>query len=223
MKFFGFLLAGVLLAGSSASAQVVTSPSLLMPSTTNSVYAFDSSSITSQPISFRLPAEPAPAAKPQRNVVGVYQEFPFQAYVGYTFMRFYEAPHMIKSLNGFDTSLSYYFKSWIGADGEFFGAFGSQAGSSARLAFGAGGLRARWSAPRGLEVWAHGLAGRTHFVPQTAFGPQGAFAYEVGLGVDATGHRQRLAYRLQVDMVGSKFFDTYQLSPKASIGVVYKF
>jgi hypothetical protein len=225
MKFFGFLLAGILLAGSSASAQSVTSPTLLTSSsTTDPIYAVDSPA--PQPVSFRLPAEPAPAAKPQANVVGVYQEFPFQVYVGYTFMRFYEAPHNIRSLNGFDSSLTYYFSKWnshIGADGEFFGGFGSQGIYSARLAFGAGGLRARWAAPLGLELWAHGLAGRTHFVPQTAYGPQGAFAYEVGVGVDATGHRQRLAYRLELDMVGSKFFGTYQLSPKASIGVVYKF
>lgn len=222
MKFFGFLLAGILLAGSSASAQAVTSPTLLMSSpTTNPVFAVDSPG--PEPVSFRFPATPAPAAKPQANVVGVYQEFPFQVYLGYTFMRFYEAPHTIRSLNGFDSSLTYYFKSNLGADGEFFGGFGSQGIYNARLAFGAGGLRARWAVPLGLELWAHGLAGRAHFVPQTAFGPQGAFAYEVGLGVDATGHRQRLAYRLELDMVGSKFFETYQLSPKASIGVVYKF
>lgn len=225
MRFFGFLLAGVLLTGSSASAQGVTSHSLLVPSSTNNpIYASDSSSAASQPVSFRLPAVPAPAAKPQGGVVGVYEHLSFQAYVGYTFMRFYEAPHLIRSLNGFDSSLTYYFhSSWLAADGDFFGAFGSQSGSTARLALGAGGLRARWSAPRGLEFWAHGLAGRAHFVPQTAFGPQGAFAYDVGIGVDATGHRQRLAYRLQLDMVGSKFFGTYQLSPKASLGVVYKF
>ena len=222
MKFFGFLLAGVLLAGSSATAQSVTSSSLLMSSTTNPIYALDSSS--PQPVSFHMPASaPLPAPRPQNGPIGVYEQLPFQAYLGYTFMRFYEAPHMIKTLNGFDSSVSYYFTNRFGADGELFGAFGSQGGSAARLAFGGGGLRARWAVPRGLELWAHGLAGRTHFVPQTAFGPQGAFAYEIGIGVDATGHRQRLAYRLQVDMVGSKFFGTYQLSPKASIGIVYKF
>ena len=220
MKFFGFLLAGVLLAGSSATAQSVTSPSLLMSSTTNPIYA-DSSS--PQPVSFRMPSAALPAAKPQNRPIEVYEHYNFQGYLGYTFTRFYEAPHMIKSLNGFDSSVSYYLKPWIGADGSLFVGFGNQAGSAARLAFGGGGLRARWAAPRGLELWAHGLAGRTHYVPQTAFGPQGAFGYEVGLGVDATGHRQRIAYRLELDMLGSKFFGTYQLSPKASIGIVYKF
>ncbi len=139
-------------------------------------------------------------------------------------MRFYEVPHQIFSLNGFDTSITYYPESgWLGGDGEFLGGFGHQAGVGSKFAFAAGGLRARWALPRGLEVWTHGLAGRAHYVPQTAYGKQGAFAYEVGVGVDATGNRQRIAYRLQLDMVGTKFFSTYQLSPKASIGIVFKF
>lgn len=221
MRFFGFLLAGVLLAGSSAAAQVNSSPSLLNSTTTTNL-AVDTSSATAQPVSFLLPAKAAP--RPQVPVIGVYEHYSFQAYAGYTFMRFYEVPHQIYSLNGFDTSISYYPGSgWIGADGEFLGAFGHQAGVTSKLALAAGGVRARWAAPRGLEVWTHGLAGRAHYVPQTAFGPQGAFAYEVGLGVDASGNRQRIAYRLELDMVGTKFFHTYQLSPKASIGVVFKF
>lgn len=221
MRFFGFLLAGVLLAGSSAAAQVNSSPSLLT-STTTTTLADNSSSAASQPVSFRLPSRPAP--EPQVPVIGVYEHFNFQAYVGYTFMRFYEVPHHIYSLNGFDSAITYYPGSGrLGADGEFLGAFGSQASVTSKLAFAGGGLRARWAAPRGLELWAHGLAGRSHYTPQTAYGPQGAFAYEVGVGVDATGNRQRIAYRLELDMLGTKFFNTYQLSPKASIGIVFKF
>ncbi|MGH9572428.1 MAG: hypothetical protein ACRD40_02705 [Candidatus Acidiferrales bacterium] len=221
MRFFGFLLAGVLLAGSSAVAQVSSSPSLLNSTTTTNL-AVNTSSATAQPVSFRLSAKPAP--EPQVPVIGVYERYSFQAYVGYTFLRFYEVPHHIYSLNGFDTSISYYPGAGrIGADGEFLGAFGHQDGFKSKLPLALGGVRARWAAPRGLELWAHGLAGRAHYVPQTAFGPQGAFAYEVGIGVDASGSRQRIAYRLEVDMVGTKFFHTYQLSPKASIGVVFKF
>jgi hypothetical protein len=222
MRFFGFLLAGMLLAGSSATAQVVSSPSLLTNSTTTTTLAVNSPSEASQPASFRLPSKPAP--EPQVPVIGVYERYSFQAYVGYTFMRFYEVPHQIHSMNGFDTSIAFYPGSGrIGGDGEFLGAFGSQASVTSKLALAVGGVRARWAVPRGLELWAHGLAGRAHYVPQTAYGPQGAFAYEVGLGVDASGNRQRIAYRLELDMVGTKFFGTYQLSPKASIGVVFKF
>lgn len=222
MKFLGFLLAGVLLAGSTAIAQDRPSSSVLTPSNTTTTLALNSSSSDSQPISFRLPTRAA--AEPQRLPIGVYEQYSYQVYIGYTFMRFYEVPHHIYTLNGFDSSLSYYYHSGrIGVDGSLVGAFGSQSGYAAKFAFAGGGVRARWAIPRGLELWTHGLAGRSHYLPQTAYGPQGAFAYEVGVGVDATGHRQRLAYRLELDMMGTKFFGTYQLSPRASIGVVWKF
>jgi hypothetical protein len=193
-----------------------------VPSTSAATFASNS---TSKPVpSYALPSEPIPAAKPQGGVIGVYENYSFQAYVGYTFLRFYEAPGMIQSRNGFDSSLVYYFHSGtFGADGSLLSAFGSQFGESSRFVFAGGGPRARWSLPRGLEVFGHGLVGGSHYTPQTAFGSQGAFAYEVGGGIDATAHRQRLAYRFELDMIGTHYFNTQQLSPKASIGIVWKF
>ncbi|HTZ72718.1 MAG TPA: hypothetical protein VMB47_02260 [Candidatus Aquilonibacter sp.] len=220
MKFLGFLLAGILLAGSSASAQTA-SPSLLAPTT--AAFSLTSTS-ASAPEPYALPAAPVPAPKPQRGVIGVYEQYDFQVYVGYTFLRFYMAPHQIQSRNGFDSSISYFYNAgWFGADGELLGAFGSQGPYTSRFAFAGAGPRFRWSAPRGLELWAHGLVGVSHYVPQTSYGSQQAFAYETGIGIDATGHRQRLAYRLELDMIGSHYFSTYQLSPKASVGIVWKF
>jgi hypothetical protein len=81
----------------------------------------------------------------------------------------------------------------------------------------------RWSAPRGLELWAHGLVGASHYTPQTAYGNQGAFAYEVGGGLDVTGHHRRFAYRFEANMIGTKYFNTYQVSPMGAAGVVFKF
>ncbi len=222
MKFLGFLLAGILLVGSSASAQTA-SPSLLAP-TTAAFSLTTTSAPAPEPYAFSLPAAPAPAPKPQRGVIGVYEQYSFQVYLGYTFVRFYLAPHEIQSRNGFDSSLSYFYKAgWFGGDAELLGAFGSQGPYTSRFAFAGVGPRARWSAPRGLEFWAHGLVGVSHYVPQTPYGNQQSFAYETGIGVDATAHHQRLAYRLEVDMIGSTYFNTYQLSPKASVGVVWKF
>jgi hypothetical protein len=227
MRLFGFLLTGALLAAASTSAQV-TSPSLLMPSAATSVLATapapDSASV-SAPAPYSLPAEPAaPAPKPQRGVIGVYENYDFQAYVGYTFLRFYEAPGHIQSRNGFDSSIAYYYHAGIfGAEGSLVGGFGSQAGYRSRFLFAGGGPRVRWSAPRDVEIFAHGLVGGSHYTPQTAYGNQGAFAYEVGLGVDANAHHQRLAYQIELDMIGSHYFGTQQLSPKGSIGIVWKF
>ncbi|HYL46224.1 MAG TPA: hypothetical protein VEU52_04300, partial [Candidatus Limnocylindrales bacterium] len=88
---------------------------------------------------------------------------------------------------------------------------------------GGGGPRFRWSLPRGLELWGHGLVGYSHFAPQTPFGGQNAFAFEVGAGVDINVRHQKWALRFAGDMIGSHYFGTEQYSPKASAGVVYKF
>jgi hypothetical protein len=228
MRLFGFLLAGALLAASSTSAQV-SSPTLLMPSAATATLATTapapSSASDSASAPYLLPPEPAaPAPKPQGGVIGVYENYDFQAYVGYTFLRFYEAPGHIQSRSGFDSSVIYYYHAgFVGLDGSLVGGFGSQFGERSRFLFAGGGPRFRWSAPRNLEVFGHALVGGSHYTPQTAYGSQGAFAYEVGLGVDANAHHQRLAYQLEVDMIGSEYFNTQQLSPKASIGLVWKF
>lgn len=167
-------------------------------------------------------ASTAEPATPQ-VVTGVFENYSWQVAGGYTFIRFYELPAITQDLNGFNFSLVYYFKDWIGADGEFVAAFGSQSGFAAHYLFGGGGPRFRWSAPRGLEVWGHGLLGHTHFTPQTADGPQGAFAYELGGGIDINAHHHRWAYRFEGDVIGSHYFGTYQFSPKVSAGIVYKF
>jgi hypothetical protein len=166
-----------------------------------------------------------PAAQ-QPTVYGVFQTFNWQLYAGYAFFRFYEVPQITQTMNGLELGLVYYpGGKWIGADGEFVGVFGSQPGvcCTSKFVLGMGGPRFRWSAPRALELWAHGLVGGTHFLPQTPFGSQSAFAYEVGGGVDINAHHRRLAYRLEADMVGTRYFSTYQYSPKVSVGIVYKY
>lgn len=175
---------------------------------------------TSAPLGAAL--SPAELAMPQ-VLGGVFEHYSWQVAGGYTFIRFYELPSITQDLNGFNFSMVYYVKDWFGLDGEFAAAFGSQAGFPAHYLFGGGGPRFRWSAPRGLEVWGHGLVGHTHFTPQTAAGNQDAFAYEVGGGVDINAHHQRWAYRIEADMIGSHYFGTYQFSPKVSAGLVFKF
>ena len=170
-----------------------------------------------------LPAAPS-AAPPQGDVHGVYQTYSFQIYGGYTFMRFYEAPHVTQTQNGFNFGGVYYYRSgFVGADGEMLAMFGSALGFKSRLAFGGGGPRIRWSGPRGVEVWGHGLVGGAHLTPKTAFGSMGAFAYEIGGGVDVNAGHRRLAYRAEADMVGTRFFGTFQYSPKVSVGIAYRF
>jgi hypothetical protein len=164
-----------------------------------------------------------PAGTPQQDVQGVFQNFNWQAYLGYSYVRFWETPGIQVNTNGVNFGVVYYFKDWIGADGEFVGTFGSQYGDTAKFLLGMGGGRLRWSAPRGLELWAHGLVGGSHYLPQTANGGQGALAYEFGGGVDINAGRRRWAYRFSADVVGTRYFNTYQYSPKFSAGIVFKF
>lgn len=170
-------------------------------------------------------AAPSPAEPPQ-VVYGVKPNYDFQAYLGYTFLRFYEVPGTQINTNGLNFGIVYYpdyFKGWIGADGEFVLTLGSQFNQKARFLLGMGGARFRWAGPHNIEVWVHGLAGGSHYVPQTSYGSQSAFGYELGAGVDINTHNSRWAYRIAGDAVGTRYFSTYQFSPKVSVGVVYKF
>jgi hypothetical protein len=165
-----------------------------------------------------------PAADPAQVVIGIRETYPFQLYLGYTFIRFYEVPGTAVNTNGFNYSIVFYPKDWIGADGEFVLTLGDQYPYQARFLLGMGGARVRWRPfQKNIELWAHGLVGATHFTPQTAYGKQGAFAYEVGGGADINTANGRYAIRAGADMVGTRYFNTNQFSPKISIGFVYKF
>ncbi len=160
---------------------------------------------------------------PQIGVVNVEPSFSYQAYVGYTFVRVYAFPAREVNRNGLDLSLSYFIKRGLfGFEGAFTGAFGSVANQPSDFAFYGGGPRFRVSGPRGLELWAHGLAGDAHFGPRVSGYGQDGVTYEVGGGVDIKA-TQRFAYRLEADMIGTKLYNTSQYSPKISAGIIYKF
>jgi len=181
--------------------------------------AFASAGLTPAPN-----ASPArPAADPPQGVQGVFVNYSWQAYFGYTFVRFYEVPGMQQDTNGFNYSMVYFLKDWFGLDGEFAATHTSQNAFNGWLLFGGGGPRFRWSGPRGLELWGHVLFGYSHFTPQTSYGGQGAFAYTAGGGADINIRHTRWALRLGADMVATNYFNTYQYSPKAFAGIVYKF
>ena len=241
MKITAVLLGGFLLWASSASAQTVASDFgavTLAGSSQQLGGEFSGDSPTSKaltaqlmpsdlllaPASPRWASLPAPApAEPPQGVQGVFPSHNWQAYVGYTFVRFYEVTNHTVNENGFNVSAAYYFKDWIAADGELVTAFGSYSGASSTFVFAAGGPRLRWSMQHGPELWVHALVGGAHSTPKTPYGSQDAFAYEGGGGIDINSRHTRLAYRLQADIVGTRFFSTYQYSPKISAGIVYKF
>jgi len=165
-------------------------------------------------------AEPAPQ---QPSAVPVYEQYSWQLAANYTFFHFEEGHGLNPNSNGIIVNASYYFKDWFAAEGEAMGTWGSQAGVTSHFVFAGGGPRVRWSLPRGLELFGHALVGGAHFVPQTPFGGQNAVGYVLGGGVDVNAGHRRIAYRAGVDMVGTRFFDDNQFSPRFYVGFVFKF
>jgi hypothetical protein len=239
MKQTVLLCATILLLAAGANAQANSDTSLPLapvaasaaPATaTDTTPLFAAETAPASPVSNALPSatasDPGSASSSQEppTVHSVFQTYNWQATAGYTFFRFYIVPHVTTNMNGLNLGMVYYPKGkWIGADGEFIGAWGGLGGQTSKYVQAMGGPRFRWSAPRGLEIWGHGLVGGAHFLPQTPFGSQGAFAYEVGGGVDLNIHQRRWAYRASANMVGTRFFNTYQYSPNVSVGIVFKF
>jgi hypothetical protein len=241
MRYFTFLFGLVLLLSISSAAQTTASNSVLLPSSYYAVPAASDAPASSPSISLTpfsitpaatappgalAPSTPlslslAPAAPPQ-DVTSVFQSYSWQVYGGYTFLRFYELPNITPNMNGFNLNVVYYWKDWLGADGEFAATHATQDNVSSWLLFGGGGPRFRWSAKKGIEVWAHALAGYSHFTPQTPAGLQHAFAYELGGGVDLP-FKERWALRLGADAMCTRYFNTAQYSPKVSAGLVFRF
>ncbi|MGH9740483.1 MAG: hypothetical protein ACRD4X_18135 [Candidatus Acidiferrales bacterium] len=173
-----------------------------------------------------LPALPAPSdpAAQYGSVLGVRTYYNWQIYGEYTFFHFYELPNVTNVENGLDLGVTYFpHAGWIGFDGDLMAAFGSQFGQTSKFALPAGGARLRWPGPRGTQFFIRGLVGVAHFLPQTAYGGQSALGYQAGGGVDVVRHRGRIAFRGEVDAVGTKLFTSYQISPKVSLGVVFNF
>jgi hypothetical protein len=195
--------------------------------------AADPSGATADASSSAAPSAPSPSAAgsalPQDTsklpgVQSVFAQYNWQAYLGYTFLHFNVAPSYSKNTNGFNLAIEYYpHTGAFGVDAESIVTFASVEGQLGRLWTGMGGGRYRFAGPRGLEIWGHGLLGGAKFVPQTPFGSQTGFAYDLGAGVDVAGFNHRLGFRFAGDMVGTRFFGTGQYSPEVSAGIVFKY
>ncbi len=227
MRYTAFLTGAILLVAMSAAGQINPADTAQAGSSSQMALA--------QPFTnpFTLPAAdvgvPGITATPALNlspepqgVQSVYETYRWQAYIGYEYLRFYQVPAITLNTNGFTYSMVYYIKDWFGLDGEFDATHLNEFGTGGWFLMGGGGPRFRWSAPRGIELWAHVLGGYSHLTPQTAFGSVHAPAYEAGGGVDIRA-RWRLSYRIEADMVGTHYYNTYQYSPKVTAGIVIKF
>jgi hypothetical protein len=205
-----------------APSFMTASPSPAAPASTSPTTFGASAFAASSPL-FALPTPVPPLQPPPQGVQGVFEKYSYDVSVGYTFFRFYEVPGIRSNMNGGNASIVYWYRDWLGADGEVFAVYGSQPGQNSWLVFFGGGPRIRYVGPKGMDFWAHALIGAIFITPQTPYGNQSAVAGVVGAGVDLNGHQRHMALRFGVDAVASNYFKTYQISPKASAGIVFKF
>jgi hypothetical protein len=230
--FLGFMFLFAVSAGAQTNEQASTSPASL-PVATESVAPAGGSFLYASIVPTGVPALPVSIAShspsssqagQQPSVYGVFQNYNWQLAAGYTFFRFYETRQITRDTNGLYISMVYYPGGhWIGADGEIVATFGSQGNNTAKFVLAGGGPRFRWSGPRNIELWGHGLIGIANFLPRTPFGTQSSFGFDAGGGADLNIHYRRLAYRFAAGVIGTRFFSTYQYSPYASGGIVYRF
>jgi hypothetical protein len=231
MRYVSLLIGAILLVAMNAAAQinVINPPTnqafpqvALMASSGES---FNFTGLPATTAGLTSTASPAanPAVDPPQYVQSVYENYAWQAYIGYEYLRLYQVPSITKNTNGFTFGLVYYINNWFGVDGELDATHLSEFGTDGWFLMGGGGPRFRWSAPRGLELWAHVLGGYSHLTPQTAFGDVHAPAFEAGGGVDIKSFHRRLAYRIEADMMGTHYYNTFQYSPKVTAGIVIKF
>jgi hypothetical protein len=143
-----------------------------------------------------------------------------QVGVGFSFVSFNLVPSTTANNAGAIGSLVYY-HNYLGAEAQVSDDFGTQNGKNSQLLFTGGGVRLRWQHSSSLEPWFHAVAGYTHYTPKVTYGGDSAVGYKVGGGVDFHPHRSRLAYRVSGDLFGTNFFNTYQLSPEVSVGIIF--
>ena len=244
MRHVLFLLGLVLFVTSASYSQSSAANPLLLAAPFTISSTGDVSSVSTSPFSTALSLSPAlaasstgesfaanpfsnapaptPAPDPQ-YVQGVFVNYNWRAYIGYTFTHFSAQGGISRNQNGFNWGITYYLNTWFGVEGEMFATHDSPNNQSSWFLFGGGGPRFRWEAPRGIEVFAHGLVGYSHLTPQTAFGKQEAFGYELGGGADFPTPWRRVGLRAGADMIGTRYFGNNQFNPKVYGGVVFKF
>jgi Outer membrane protein beta-barrel domain len=141
--------------------------------------------------------------------------------LGYALVGFRSAPFNA-TVSGLNTTVGYYFRDHLAAEGSFTSAFGSQSSSSstAKYIFYGAGIKLSWG-NRKLQPFVHALLGGVHMFPQTAFSNNG-FAVELGGGLEKR-LIQRVWLRFEGDYVRSQLYSSGQNNFQAVVGVNYRF
>lgn len=141
---------------------------------------------------------------------------PLQVGVGVTFLSFHEVPGSTVNSAGF-TGSALYRRDWLGAEGELTDTHGTDS----QFLFLGGGIRAYLPINTDIKPWAHAEVGYSHVTPLASLGRNSSPAYKVGGGFDFNPRHSLIGYRVSANIVGSSFFGTYQVSPEASVSLVF--
>ncbi len=239
MRYLAFLLGLVFLLSISAGAQTTASNSVLLPvllfccARQRLIAPANAPAISLTPFS-SAPANTPPgalalfhaalviadacAAAPPQDVTSVFETYAWQLYGGYTFLRFYELPGITPNMNGFNFSVVYYWKDWLGARWRI---RRDSRNSRATLAPGscsAAAVRV-FVGPRkkesnsGRMPWSAIRTSRRRRPPAI----QHAFAYELGGGVDLP-FKPRWALRLGADAMCTTLLQHPPIQPDSPRG-----
>lgn len=135
--------------------------------------------------------------------------------LGYTFVRF-QSSLFYASMNGLDSTVSYYLRDHLALEGNLTAAFSEDA----RYLFGGGGVKVG-KGNRKLQPFAYALLGAAHIFPRASTGNNG-FAVRLGGGVE-TRLQQQLWVRIEADYVRSQLYSSGQNNFQAVAATVYRF
>jgi opacity protein-like surface antigen len=174
-----------------------------------------------------FPALPAAAAQPAPRPVPPREGESFdrwQVGLAYTYVRFSSTP-LSANLNGINSSMAYMFDRRLGVEGSVTTAFSTLlpgfANEHAKFLSYLGGLRYTWPR-RSYELWAHGLAGGVHMLPQLAGVGENGFAFAAGGGLDYP-LTPGLAVRVQGNWLGARLFSQTQNNFQIAAGFFIHF
>jgi hypothetical protein len=164
-------------------------------------------------LSAAFPA-PQPQPRPQTinddDVQGVWE-----LGLGYTFVRF-QSSLFNASMNGLNTSVSYYVRDHLAVEGDVTAAFSEDA----RYLFYGGGVKVSKGNPK-LQPFAHALIGGAHIFPRAATGNNG-FAVRLGGGLEGQ-LQQHIWLRVEGDYVRSQLYSSGQNNFQAVAAIIYRF
>ena len=161
-------------------------------------------------------ALPAPRPQPRPQTIN-YNDVrsTWEMGLGYIFVRF-QSSRFNASMNGLDTTVSYYLRDHLAVEGNMTAAFSEDA----RYLFYGGGVKVSKGNPK-LQPFAHALLGGAHIFPRASTGNNG-FAVRLGGGAEAQ-LREQIWLRVEGDYVRSQLYSSGQNNFQAVAAIIYRF